>query len=404
MLAKSLISASGSRVSVPAVRKSPMSCRFHSSRYQPRHFLRRGLRNRLVGDDTPATHYDDTITDREDIGHAVTDQDDGDPGIAEPPNQRQHLGDLPHAGGGGRLVHQNQPRIREAGPRDRPRLALAARHAADKLGGTGLTFEFTKQLSGSPRHAAMVKEAERTDLPMHFPPQKDVGGRAEVVGQRQILVHDLDADVARIDRVMEMHFLIGEAHQAFARPEHTRDDLDEGRLARAVVAHQPDNLTRRHRDADMAEGLNRPIRFPYVNEIEQCHRAPALATLVGIRGGPQSGDGARATLFSQLSALACPITGQLPLFGRLPGGCRPQTRLPQQIGSRIPSLFTSDRYGMVRSGQAAGSRFYSLIFSVDIVSCSDGRAFFCMRWLNGPWLLRGAELVLALGIRCPLCY
>jgi hypothetical protein len=176
----------------------------------------------------------------------------------------------------------------------------------------------------------MVEEAERTDLPMHFPPQKDVGRRAEVAGQRQILMHDLDADVARIDRVVETHFLICETHQALARPEYTRDDLAEGRLARAVTAHQADNLARRDREADMAESLNRAIRFPYANEIEQAHRATTAAAVGILRAWPPSGDGSRATFISQLSALARPITGQLSLFGRLPSACRPRTGLPQQ--------------------------------------------------------------------------
>ena len=75
-----------------------------------------------------APQHDDAVGDREDVGHAVADQDDGEP---LPPQFADEIENLRHLADGdrrGRLVHQHDFGVGKAGAGDRDRLALAARH------------------------------------------------------------------------------------------------------------------------------------------------------------------------------------------------------------------------------------------------------------------------------------
>ena len=93
----------------------------------------RGLVDRLVGPLLAAAHDDHAVADREHVGHAVRDQHDGDALLFQPVDQAEHLLDLAYRDRGGRLVHHHQPRVGQPRPRDRNRLALAARHLLDEI-------------------------------------------------------------------------------------------------------------------------------------------------------------------------------------------------------------------------------------------------------------------------------
>jgi hypothetical protein len=94
------------------------------------------------------------------------------------------------------------------------------------------------------RHRLVVKEEERTKLALKLASEENVCRSRQIVGEREILVDDLDAHGARIDRPMEMHGVAFEAKISMARRKVSGDDLNERRLACAVVAHQADHLTR----------------------------------------------------------------------------------------------------------------------------------------------------------------
>src|SRR5262245_60379395 len=64
------------------------------ARDEPGHLLGAGRRDGLVGHLGPAAEHYDAIGHREDVGHAMADQDHGDAPVAQPPHQGQHLGDL----------------------------------------------------------------------------------------------------------------------------------------------------------------------------------------------------------------------------------------------------------------------------------------------------------------------
>jgi hypothetical protein len=151
-----------------------------------------------------APQHDDAVGDAEDIGHAVADQQHRHALLAQPPQKVEHLRHLPHADRRRRLVHQDDLGLRQMRARDGNGLALAAGHHAHLLGRARLGFQFVKQLTRTLVHGAVVEDAERAEAPHLLARQEDVGRRRQVVAKSEILIDDLDAGSARIDRLVEM--------------------------------------------------------------------------------------------------------------------------------------------------------------------------------------------------------
>ena len=154
-------------------------------------------RDRLVGDLAAAAHHHDAVADREDVRHAVADQDDRDALVAQAADQVEHLGDLAHRDRRGRLVHQHDLGLRQARARDRDRLALAARHPAHEVARPRLRFELAEQLAGALVHGARVEELERAEAAADLAAEEDIGRGGQVVAEREVLIDDLDAVLAR---------------------------------------------------------------------------------------------------------------------------------------------------------------------------------------------------------------
>ena len=168
-------------------------------------FLGRSRLDRLVGDLVAAAHDDDAVADLEDVGHAVADQHDRHALLLQALDQAEHLLDLPHRDRGGRLVHQHEPRVREPRARDRHRLALAAGHLRDEVARPrlGLAARRTarRRARPSPRGRARRNGPMRR---LSFAAEEDVGGGRQIVAERKVLIDDLDALLARLDRTVEM--------------------------------------------------------------------------------------------------------------------------------------------------------------------------------------------------------
>ena len=82
---------------------------------------------------------------REDVGHAVADQHDGDALVAQVADEVQHLGHLAHRDRRGRLVHQHDLGVGEHGAGDGDRLALAAGHLLDEVARPGLGLQLARR-------------------------------------------------------------------------------------------------------------------------------------------------------------------------------------------------------------------------------------------------------------------
>src|SRR5258708_17408117 len=92
-------------------------------------------------------------------------------------------------------------------------------------------------------HQPIVEHLERAEPALLLAPEEDVGRGAEIVAESEILIDDLDAFAARLDRLPEMHVLARDFDLAAARRKVPGANLDQGRLAGAVVAHPPDELS-----------------------------------------------------------------------------------------------------------------------------------------------------------------
>ena len=198
--------------------------------------------DRLVGHLAATTHHHHPIANRENVGHAMADEHDRHAGILEAADEIENLGDLPHRYRRGGLVHQHHARLREPRAGDRDRLPLAARHLPHKVAGPGLGFELAEQFPGALGHRLMVEPTERPRAALDLAAEEHIGRRGQIVAEREVLVDDLDPLLARLDGFVKMHRLAADADLAMGRGEIAGDDLDQGRLAGAVVAHEPQDF------------------------------------------------------------------------------------------------------------------------------------------------------------------
>src|SRR5207248_2875361 len=83
------------------------------------------------------------------------------------------------------------------------------------------------------------------------------------------LVDDLDAELDRILRRVDVDLLTLEDDLAAVRRVRTRDALDQRRLAGAVVADERHHLSVSHLEVDVREGLDGAERLRDVAELEE---------------------------------------------------------------------------------------------------------------------------------------
>ena len=184
----------------------------------------------------------------------VADQEDADALALELEDQ---LGDLPGLGGAQRrrgLVHDQHAGIEIDRPRNRDRLALAAGKRFHRLlEAAEMRVEPAHHLAGLGLHGRIV---ERAPGRQQFAPEEDVGGGIDIVGERERLVDRLDAIALGIARASDRDRLAIDPDLAGIGPVSAGQDLDQRRLAGAVVPEQPDDLAGMEIDADRIDGLD----------------------------------------------------------------------------------------------------------------------------------------------------
>src|SRR5262249_21661770 len=100
---------------------------------------------------------------------------------------------------------------------------------------------------------------------------KDVGGGGEIVAEREVLIDDLDAVLARVDRLVHDQLTAVHAHVAVGRGIIPGDGLYQSRLAGAVVAHQADHLPLIEIQGNVVESVDRAEMLGNVGELENRH-------------------------------------------------------------------------------------------------------------------------------------
>ena len=99
----------------------------------------------------------------------------------------------------------------------------------------------------------LVEPAQAVEL---LAAEEHVLDDVEVVGQREVLVDDLDAEVGRVLRAVDRDGLAVEEDLALVDRVDAGDALDQRRLAGAVVADEGHDLAGRDVEVDLVEGLD----------------------------------------------------------------------------------------------------------------------------------------------------
>ena len=89
---------------------------------------------------------------------------------------------------------------------------------------------------------------------MRLAAEEDVAGDVERVDDLELLVNDADAEAGRVSRPVHRHRHTGDGDLARVRTMDPGQDLHQRRLARAILAHEPDDLSGGHVEVHAIEG------------------------------------------------------------------------------------------------------------------------------------------------------
>ena len=177
------------------------------------------------------------------------------PRVAQPLDQVQHLGGLRHAQGRGRLVEHDELRVEQQRAGDRHGLPLAAgergdrRRARSGCGADELVAAASRRGPPSPPRRAATGRARW--------PRKMLRDDVEVLAEREILEHGGDAEVERGARVASVTALPSKVIVPERRLVDAGEDLDQRRLAGAVVADQRHDLAGVDVEVDVGQRRDR---------------------------------------------------------------------------------------------------------------------------------------------------
>ena len=203
-------------------------------------------------------------------------------------NEAEDLGDLADRDRRGRLVHEHDLRFGEPGAGDGDGLPLTARHLLDEIARPGFRFQFLEELPGAAEHRGVIKDGDRAEVAADLAAEKDVGGRRQVVAQRKVLIDDLDTVLARLDRPVQDKLGAVHPHRAMGRAKISGDDLDQRRLAGAVIAHESDDLTLIEVQRNVVKRVNCPKMLGDIGELKDRHSARPPPSQAACADGPSS--------------------------------------------------------------------------------------------------------------------
>ena len=236
----------------------------------------RELGNRL-GLDVPAVAEDgDDVGDRGDLFEAVADVDDGDSALAQPAHGREELLDLVRRERRSRLVHDQHAGARRERLGDLEQLAVGDAEPEHRRIRAELGPELVQDPHRLGAHRAPVDRVKRA---ARLPAGEHVLGHGQIGKDRRLLVHGDDPEPVRGLRVADPLRLAVDQEAALLRLDHAREDLHEGRLARAVLADERVDGRLLDREADVGDRLDAAVALRDPVELDQgAHRGYAAAT------------------------------------------------------------------------------------------------------------------------------
>ena len=214
-------------------------------------FLDRGLGGGAIERDAAVLQQAHTVAGLEHVQVVVRDHDLRDvAALAQLADQLEDQPALLRAHRRERLVEQDDLGVREDRARDGDRLALAARERRDL--GVHVGDVDAERVEVRPRRAR-IEPLLSTPQARVLALQEHVVEHGQPGHESEVLVDGVDAERARVDDRFQVHRVAEQRDLARVGPVVAREDLDERRLAGAVVADQPEHLALAQVQAHVAQ-------------------------------------------------------------------------------------------------------------------------------------------------------
>jgi len=210
----------------------------------------RGARERAAVHVAPVAQHGGAVAVGEDLGHAVADVDDADALRLEVVQHAEQRGRLELGERGRGLVEDQHLAVERERLGDLHQLLARDAEFVDARGRVDVLAEPAQHLGGARVEAAVVHEgaAARVDLG-----HEDVLGDGGVAAQRDLLVHQADAQPHGMGRAVDAHIQAVERDRALVGLVDAVDDVHQRGLAGAVLAAQGVDLAGTQREVHARE-------------------------------------------------------------------------------------------------------------------------------------------------------
>ncbi len=217
------------------------------------------------GDVRAVAHHGDRVAQVEDLVEAVRDEDEGSALVAQAAGHGEEALDLDPAEGGGRLVHDEEPRLEGDRLGDLDDLLVGDGQAPGRSARVEVDAQPAEEALRLGVHRRPVDAAAAAE---ELAPHEDVLHDREVGEERRLLVDHRDACVLGVGRRAEVDAVATEQEVAAVAAVHAGDDLDQRRLAGAVLPHQGVDRAGVDAQAAGAQGDDRAERLRDVAQLE----------------------------------------------------------------------------------------------------------------------------------------
>src|SRR5581483_7541235 len=221
--------------------------------------LDRSIRAALVQGDPPALKQVHPVADVEDLAVVVRDDDDRQAAVfLEPAHQVEDHRAFLDAHRGQRLVEQQDLGVGVDRPGYRDGLALATgQHRYLGVDRRDVDADLVQVLPGQLAHHPGAQQRDRPGN--RLPVQEHVLVHRELVDQRQVLVHHVDAGRPGLLHRVPRDLVALQVHGPRGGRLEAADDLDKGGLTRPVVTEQAEDLTAAKPEADVPQRGDRAV-------------------------------------------------------------------------------------------------------------------------------------------------
>ena len=231
------------------------------------------------------------VADQVGVVRVVGDEHDAQAGVPRRRGVLEHDTGLLDAERRGRLVEDQHPGAEVDRPGDRHALPLAAGERADRLVDVlDDDAHLAQLLVGDPLHVLDLEAASGHACRRHLGAEEEVAPDLHERHDGEVLVDGRDAVVERLPRRAEVHLLAVDLQRALVVRVQAGDDLDQGRLAGAVVAEHAGDLAGVDRQVDALERPDGAVDLADVDHLDE--RLALVQAAVGV--------------FSRVSVMASP--------------------------------------------------------------------------------------------------